>query len=114
ARFTVDGETHAVALAWTGSAVPEHWSSPPREVDFFDVTGVVDLLARALGIDVRLERETQVFLVDGQSAVVLAGDQRLGILGQLAPDVVDQRGAPRMDKVFVAELDLDAVAALAR
>jgi len=114
ARFTVDGERHAVALAWTGSAASEHWSAPPREVDLFDVKGVVELLGRALGVDVHLERDTQAFLVDGQAAVVLAGDRRLGHIGQLAPDVAEHRGAPRMDKVFVAELDLDAVAALAR
>jgi phenylalanyl-tRNA synthetase beta chain len=112
--FTVDGERRAVALAWTGSPEPEHWSTPPREVNFFDVKGVVEQLCQALAIDVRLERGPQVFLVDGQSAAVLAGDRRIGIVGQVTPDVVERRGAPRMDTVYVAELDLDAMAALAR
>ena len=112
--FTVDGERHRVALAWTGSPVAEHWSMPSRGVDFFDVKGVVEQLCQALGIDVRLERGSQVFLVDGQSAVVMAGDRRIGIVGQVTPDVVEQRGAPRTDDVYVAELDLDAVAAVAQ
>jgi phenylalanyl-tRNA synthetase beta chain len=113
-RFTVDGETRGVALAWTGSAVPEHWSAPPREVDFFDVKGVVEQLSQALGADTRVERAATPFLVDGQTAAVLAGDRRLGIIGQVTPEVVEQRGAPRGDKIFVAELDLDAVAAVAQ
>ena len=114
ACFTVDGEKHAVGLAWTGSPVPEHWSAPPREVDLFDVKGVVELLCQTLGAEVRLERDTQVFLVEGQSAAVMAGDRRVGILGQVTADVVERRGAPRIDRILVAELDLDAVAAIAR
>ena len=112
--FTVDGERHSVALAWTGSPVAEHWSMPSREVDFFDVKGVVEQLCQALGIDARLEPGSQVFLVDGQSAVVMDRNRRIGIVGQVTPDVVEQRGAPRMDKVYVAELDLDAAGAVAR
>jgi phenylalanyl-tRNA synthetase beta chain len=112
--FTVAGERHAVALAWTGSALPEHWSGPPREVDFFDLKGVVELIGRALSVDVRLERDSHVVLVDGQAAAVIAGDRRIGLAGLVTPDVVERRGAPRMDKVFAAEIDLDAVAAVAR
>jgi phenylalanyl-tRNA synthetase beta chain len=112
-RFTVDGETRGVALAWTGSAVPEHWSAPPREVDFFDVKGVVDQLCRALGITPRVERIAEPFLASGRSAAVLAGDRRLGVIGQVAPDVVERRGAPRGDSIFIAELDLAAVSAVA-
>jgi len=114
ATFTVEGEQHAVALAWTGSPLPEHWSTPSREVDFFDVKGVVEQLCEAIGVDARLERIRQVFLVDGQSAAVIAGDRRIGMVGQVTPDVVERRGAPRADKIYVAELDLDAMAALAR
>jgi phenylalanyl-tRNA synthetase beta chain len=113
-RFTVDGETRGVALAWTGAAVPEHWSAPPREVDLFDVKGVVEQLCGAFGLDPRVDRTTAPFLVDGQSAAVIAGDRQVGIIGQVAPDVVERRGAPLGDKVLVAELDLDAVAALSR
>ena len=40
ARFSATrGETRGVAVAWTGAATVEHWSTRPREVDFFDVKG---------------------------------------------------------------------------
>src|SRR5206468_9307716 len=54
-RFSIDGETRAVAIAWTGAAVPPHWSIAPRGVDFFDVKGVVEQLCRALSVSVRFE-----------------------------------------------------------
>ena len=112
ARFTTEGETRGVALAWTGGAAAEHWSSPVREVDFFDVKGVVERLCEALGAEVRIERGTAPYLVDGQAAVALVGDRPVGVIGLVAPHVVESRGAPRQDKVFAAELNLDQIAAL--
>ena len=113
-RFTSDGETRGVALAWTGGAATEHWSSPVREVDFFDVKGVVERLCEALGAEVRIERGTAPYLVDGQTATALAGDRPIGVIGLIAPHVVESRGAPRQDKVFAAELNLDEIAASMR
>ena len=52
-----------VALAWTGAAAAEHWSGAAREVDFFDVKGVVELLCDALGVDVRLDDVRVPYLV---------------------------------------------------
>src|SRR5205814_4740000 len=48
-RFSAIGETRSVGLAWTGAAA-EHWKDGSREVDFFDVKGVVERLADALGL----------------------------------------------------------------
>jgi phenylalanyl-tRNA synthetase beta chain len=33
----------------------------------------------------------------------------IGLVGQVAPSVADARGLPRQDRVFVAELNLDAI-----
>ena len=123
-RFASAGETRAVAIAWTGAATPEHWSAPAREVDFFDVKGVVERLCEALGVPVRLEPAREPFLIAGQAAAVLAqsgdgasgdGARRpssgavVGIIGQLLPSVADSRGLPRQDRVIVAEIDLGAL-----
>jgi phenylalanyl-tRNA synthetase beta chain len=112
ARFTTTvGERRGVALAWTGAAAPEHWSGSGREVDFFDVKGVVEQLCAALEVPVRCEPADVSGFVAGQSAQVLADGTRVGVLGLVAPKIVESRGAPRHDKVFAAELDLDALAA---
>jgi phenylalanyl-tRNA synthetase beta chain len=109
-RFSADGETRAVAIAWTGAGAAEHWSEPAREVDFFDVKGVVEDVCLAMDVAARFEsRVSEAFLVAGQSATVTAGSVVLGSVGQLAPAIADQRGLPRQDRVFVAELSLDAL-----
>jgi phenylalanyl-tRNA synthetase beta chain len=113
-RFTAaGGERRGVAIAWTGAADAEHWSGGSRDADFFDVKGAVELLGGALEASVRFTGSDASFLAPGQAAAVNAGETTVGLAGQLAPDVVERAGAPRQDKVFVAELDLDRIAALA-
>jgi phenylalanyl-tRNA synthetase beta chain len=113
-RFGPAGETRGVAVAWTGITPGEHWSGSGREVDFFDVKGVVERVCDLLGVAARLEADEAAFLVAGQSAAIVAAGRRLGTIGLLAPAVADGRGAPRLDKIFIAELDLDAAAAAAQ
>jgi phenylalanyl-tRNA synthetase beta chain len=108
ARFTkAAGETRGVGMAWTGAATPEHWSAAPREVDFFDMSGVVERLCDALGAPLRLTPGTAPYLVEGQAAMVLAGDLPVGLVGLLLPALAERRGAPRQDRIFVAEVNLD-------
>ncbi len=114
-RFAAEGETRALGVAWTGAATPLHWSGAPRAVDFFDVKGIVDVVARALDVPLRFEPATQPFLTPGQAASIVCanGADRgavVGLAGQLAPHVADARGLPRQDPVYVAELDLDRLA----
>ena len=108
ARFTSStGETRGVGIAWTGAAAPEHWSGTFRDVDFFDMTGVIVRLCDALGSAPRLEAGTTPYLVEGQAARVLAGDLTVGLVGLLTPALAEKRGAPGQDKIFVAEVNLD-------
>ncbi len=109
-RFTnATGETRGVAVAWTGTASPEHWSGGAREVDFFDVKGVIELVCGALADPARFEAATRSFLVPGQAADVIVADTPVGVVGQVAAALVERAGAPQQDKVYIAELDLDRV-----
>jgi phenylalanyl-tRNA synthetase beta chain len=111
-RFTPRGETRGIAIAWTGAAA-QHWSGGNREVDFFDVKGVIERLGDALAAPLRFETAVRPFLVAGQTAAVSANGSPLGFAGLLTPAIADTRGAPRQDAIFVAELDLDALSAAA-
>ncbi len=109
-RFSTAGENRAMAIALTG-AVSEHWKDGAREADFFDVKGIVELVGDALGLPLRFETATVPYLVPGQTATVVADGVRLGAIGRVMPAIVDERGAPRQDAIFVAELDLDLAGA---
>src|SRR5262245_44884950 len=82
-RFASAGETRGLGIAWTGGASPAHWSAPVREVDFYDVTGVVERVCGALGVSVRMAVARQPYLVPGQTASVMVADgpARDGVVG---------------------------------
>lgn len=105
------GETRGVALAWTGAADEPHWSRPARQVDFFDLKGVVERVCDALRLSIRFETEARPYLVPGQTAKIVLRDKStpIGEIGTLAPTIADARGLPRADRVLVAELNLDAM-----
>jgi phenylalanyl-tRNA synthetase beta chain len=109
------GESPVVACAWTGAGAVEHWSGGAREVDFFDVKGIAQRVCQALRVDaLRAEPHTETWLVPGQSAALVHGGTRVGVLGRLAPAVADAHGLPSHDPVYVAEIDLDAIEQVAR
>ena len=113
-RFTPDGENRALAVAWSGAGNAAHWSAPPRAVDFFDIKGVVELLCSALDtVDPQFTTSRVPFLVEGRCADVASGSMRLGVLGLLQPAIAEARGFPAGEDVYIAELDVDALAATA-
>lgn len=122
-RFTAGGgETTAVAIALTGAASLEHWSGSERETDLFDLTGIIDRVCDALGVTPTFDSDTRPEFVPGQTSTVrapmLSGQSdaqvTLGHLGQLAPSLASARGLPgAADAVYVAELNLDAIARVA-
>lgn len=126
------GESRAIGLAWTGSAGDDHWSGGARPVDFYDMKGVVEAIGGALGVAFTFEPLDLAPFVPGCAArVVAAGGARggridgaadpgaggaagihAGVVGELDPRVAEARGLPPHDPVYVAEIDLDAVAPL--
>lgn len=113
-RFTTrNGETRGVGAAFTGSLAAEHWSGSAREGDFADAKGIVEQICDVLVVDARLQPASYPFLVAGQSATVVAGDRPIGVLGLVSAAVAESRGAPRQDRIFVAELNLELAAAAA-
>ena len=113
-RYLPSGEGRAVGLAWCGAAVPGHWSTPGRDVDFFDVKGAVELICAAFGITAaEFVPAERAYLVPGRGAEVRVGATALGVLGQLAPAVAEARGLPAGEAICVAEIDTDVLGALA-
>ena len=109
-RFGPAGEGRSAAFLWCGAAEGPHWSAPTRSVDFFDVKGIVEQIGDALGIATELVPSRAGYLVAGRAATVRAGDATLGVVGQIAPSIVEGRGLPAGEPVYAAELDLVALA----
>lgn len=114
ARFTRSGgERQALGCVWTGAAAPEHWSGSGRPVDFFDIKAVAERVCQAIGADVQTTPVQEPWLVPGRSAALVADGARAGVVGQLAGGTADAHGLTGSEPVYVAELDLDALAPVA-
>jgi phenylalanyl-tRNA synthetase beta chain len=116
-RFTQAGEGRAVALAWSGAGQRPHWSAPVRHVDFFDVKGVVEELCATFRVEADFVPAERRYLAAGRTAEVRVrsngATSTLGVLGQIQPAVAEARGFPGAEEIYVAELDLGILAAVA-
>ena len=111
-RFTEQGEGRSVGLVCAGPADATHWSTRERTTDFYDVKGIVELVLSAFGAgDVQFSGAAVPYLAPGRAAVVCSGNTQIGVLGQLLPSLAERRGMPAGEEVYVAEIDMDALAA---
>jgi phenylalanyl-tRNA synthetase beta chain len=115
ARFSAGaGETRSVACVWTGTATGPHWSAEEREVDFFDMKGLVERICEGLMAETQIEPTTEPWLVRGRSASIRTNGGGVGLFGQLTAELAEKHGLPSGDAIYVAELDLDALERSAR
>ncbi len=106
---TEDGDsTHEwwrLGLALTGAAEAPSWNRPPRAFDLDDAKGVIDLIARRIGLPTpaysTLRDDPR--LHPGRAARVTAGDGLAGRVGELHPSIVDALDL-RAARILVAEL----------
>lgn len=97
-------EVPTLGIALTGEAPRTGWGDSVREVDFYDVKGLVEAVMAELGLDARLERSAHPSLHPGRAADVWVDDRLVGRMGELHPDVLEAFDIPQ--RVYVAELSL--------
>ena len=114
-RFSTAGESRAVAGVWCGAGNAVHWSGARRDVDFYDVKGVVEAVAKAFGIELEFEPATVSYMLPGRSAAInfrlkpVEISRRLGLIGQLTPSIAEARGFPAGEALYAFELESDAL-----
>ena len=97
----------------TGRREPEGWAQQSEPCDFFDIKGVAEELLERLALrDVRWPTEHgETFFHPGKSCAVDAGNQRLGTLGEVHPQVLRAFDIPQ--PVMLLDLDAEALFAAA-
>ena len=79
-----------------------------RPVDVYTATAIWRVIARALGIEARLEQVSEPGFHPGRAAAVLIGGERAGVIGELHPSAAAAFEIP--GRVAIGELDLAGVA----
>ena len=80
--------------------------------DFYDLKGAIEAVADSLRAQFEYVPSTRPFLHPGVCADILCGGKVLGYVGRLDPAIADELALER--KVFLAELDYDALMSCAQ
>lgn len=96
-------EVTKVAGLILGPALPEQWGASARGVDFFDLKGDVEALCAVARITPRTVARDFPFLQPGVSASLLVGQDTVGCLGALSPELRRKWGLE--EPVFVFEME---------
>ena len=77
-----------VLCAVLGGQRLERWERPgPERLDFFDAKGAVEALLDDLGVEGAFTAEEHFAMLPGHSATVSVGDEAVGVVAQVHPDV---------------------------
>jgi phenylalanyl-tRNA synthetase beta chain len=71
-----------------GKRNPGWWQGESDKVDFFDAKGVVESLLTRLNIDAHFEKSSDESLHPGMQACIIAGDKKIGLVGEVHPAVM--------------------------
>ncbi|MEA2532254.1 MAG: phenylalanyl-tRNA synthetase beta chain, partial [Actinomycetota bacterium] len=91
---------------------PQEWHTPSRELDFFDLKGVVEMLMEGLRIDYTFGPTTRDPFTRGRTAALVAPGGAFGTIGELTPATAERYGFT--NRVVAAELELGKLLELAR
>ena len=84
----------------------EAWHSDTAAVDFFDAKGVVEELGQWAGLELRFQPLQDSIMHPGQSAGIFLGEEHIGRVGTLHPEVARQLD---IDSVYIFEMDGAAI-----
>jgi len=100
-------EPEVVCGLLTGPRFEPSWHGGEETVDFFDAKGVVDGLLSRLGVEASFEPGEDESLHPSKQAAIVIDNNRLGVIGELHPKVLDAfdiSGA-----VYLFEINLTAL-----
>jgi phenylalanyl-tRNA synthetase beta chain len=106
-------ERNRVGIAWSGRGQPAHWALPDRDVDVFDIMGVVEQLLACLRPGIRFERRRSLIPAHHPGRAVvwsLESGEEVAWGGPLNPDLLRSM----VHQVQIAEIDLDSLELLDR
>ena len=105
--YVLPDEREVVIGAISGAEVDRWGRATDRALDFFDAKGALEALFSALHVSVSYEADEEFGFLKGRVARLKVGDESIGMVGEVHPDVLDQFEIDQAVTVF--EIDLASV-----
>ncbi len=91
---------------------PGNWKEKPRELDLFDLKGIIEILLDYIGAaDYRIEKTEHPSLKENMAIAVNVNAKTSGVFGEVKEDVARKFNIKR--KAYLAEFSLDSLLACA-
>jgi len=105
-------EERPVLAAAAMGRVTGNWKMAARELDFYFLKGVLESLFNVLGTDkvTFYPDKTNPCFHPGRTAALEAGGRKLGVIGELHPDVLEKYELP--ERVVALEIDFEELFAV--
>lgn len=101
-KFT---EKLVAGVLLSGKKTPHHFSGESRDVDFFDLKGILEGFVQALGIcELSVQPSSIALFHRFRQAVVSCGGQQVGLLGEIHPKILSSLDISQ--RVYFMELDV--------
>ncbi|HEY2677416.1 MAG TPA: phenylalanine--tRNA ligase subunit beta [Steroidobacteraceae bacterium] len=99
-------EIETLAAIATGARWPEQWGASREAIDFFDVKADIFNLLKLTGCeqDFRFEQDSLPVLRPGRAARIYRGNQAVGWLGEMHPQIVKALNLPASAYLFELEV----------
>jgi phenylalanyl-tRNA synthetase beta chain len=106
---TLPKEIELAGIVIAGDRAPLSRFTTPGELDYFDLKGMIEAVGVACNVtNMQYETASHPALHPGRAAAISVGDTRLGLIGELRPDVAAAHGLNGV-RVIVTEIDLPAL-----
>jgi phenylalanyl-tRNA synthetase beta chain len=102
-----------LGFALVGAAEPAAWNRTARPYDLDDAKGILELLARRLGLSAvsYLAETGEALFHPGRAARADAGDRLHALVGEVHPQIADTWELRTSNRVILAEVAIDGLAA---
>lgn len=108
-KVDLPNERDTFAFALTGLVVEKDFQTQATAVDFYYAKGILESLFSKLNLKVTFVAEKDMASMHpGRTARILLGEETIGFLGQVHPQVANDYDIP---ETYVAELNLQAIEA---
>jgi phenylalanyl-tRNA synthetase beta chain len=107
-HFKIDDHYKEQSMACcilSGMIAPHQWDCDDREVDFFDLKGIIEALFHEIGAeDIIFERSTFPLFHPGRQAKIFSKGLEVGSIGEIHPKLQQKIDVPQ--RIYAAELNL--------
>ncbi|MFC1898489.1 phenylalanine--tRNA ligase subunit beta [Candidatus Cloacimonadota bacterium] len=92
----------------TGKLNPTYWKEQSREVDFYDVKGIIEEILESLNIvKYKIEKSAEAYFQPGLGADIIYRNKTIAVLGKIDPKILEKFDIE--EKVYSFDIDLDTV-----